>query len=412
MGRKVVIVGAGQVSATLVAKLRADGYDGGITVLGDENTLPYQRPPLSKAYLLGKQTMAQLHLRPAAFYNQAQIDLRLGCRAMAIEAGVRVVRLHGNEVVPYDHLVLATGSAARSWPAALGGTLEGVRTLRTFSDADSLSLAMRSARSILVIGGGYVGLELASAARTLGLAVTVVEAQKRILNRVAGEDTARYFRTLHVAHGTRIVEGMGVRRLLGDGRVEGAELENGEVITCDLVIVGIGAIPATALAVAAGLEVDDGVVTDEFCRTSDPFIWAAGDCARVRTSAGSIRLESVGNAIDQAETVAANILGGERAYRPRPWFWTEQHGVRMQIAGLSAGHDETVLRRTSDGSRSSCWYFRKDNLIAVDAINDAQAFLAGRRLIDSDMHVDRAAIGDPAFDLRSLAKAALPEISS
>lgn len=184
------------------------------------------------------------------------------------------------------------------------------------------------------------------------------------------------------------------------------------MITCDLVIVGIGAIPATALAVAAGLEVDDGVVTDEFCRTSDPFIWAAGDCARVRTSAGSIRLESVGNAIDQAETVAANIMGGERAYRPRPWFWTEQHGVRMQIAGLSAGHDETVLRRTSDGSRSSCWYFRKDNLIAVDAINDAQAFLAGRRLIDSDMHVDRAAIGDPAFDLRNLAKAALPEISS
>lgn len=178
MGRKVVIVGAGQVSATLVAKLRADGYDGGITVLGDENTLPYQRPPLSKAYLLGKQAMAQLHLRPAAFYSQAQIDLRLGCRAMAIEAGVRVVRLQGDEVVPYDHLVLATGSAARSWPAALGGTLEGVRTLRTFSDADSLSLAMRSARSILVIGGGYVGLELASAARTLGLPVTVVEAQK------------------------------------------------------------------------------------------------------------------------------------------------------------------------------------------------------------------------------------------
>ena len=397
MGRKVVIVGAGQVSATLVAKLRADGYDGGITVLGDENTLPYQRPPLSKAYLLGKQTMAQLHLRPAAFYSQAQIDLRLGRRAIAIEAGVRVVRLQGDEVIPYDHLVLATGSAARSWPAALGGTLEGVRTLRTFSDADSLSLALRSAGSVLVIGGGYVGLELASAARSLGLAVTVVEAQNRILNRVAGEDTARYFRTLHVAHG---------------GRVEGAELENGEVITCDLVIVGIGAIPETALAVAAGLEVDDGVVTDEFCRTSDPVIWAAGDCARVRTSAGSIRLESVGNAIDQAETVAANIMGGERAYRPRPWFWTEQHGVRMQIAGLSAGHDETVLRRTSDGSRSSCWYFRKDNLIAVDAINDAQAFLAGRRLIDGDMHVDRAAIGDPAFDLRNLAKAALPEISS
>ncbi|MFH1797075.1 MAG: FAD-dependent oxidoreductase [Pseudomonadota bacterium] len=411
MGRKVVIVGAGQVSATLVAKLRADGYDGGITVLGDENTLPYQRPPLSKAYLLGKQTMAQLHLRPAAFYSQAQIDLRLGCRAIAIEAGVRVVRLQGDEVIPYDHLVLATGSAARSWPAALGGTLEGVRTLRTFSDADSLSLALRSAGSVLVIGGGYVGLELASAARSLGLAVTVVEAQNRILNRVAGEDTARYFRTLHVAHGTRIVEGMGIRRLLGSGRVEGAELENGEVITCDLVIVGIGAIPETALAVAAGLEVDDGVVTDEFCRTSDPVIWAAGDCARVRTSAGSIRLESVGNAIDQAETVAANIMGGERAYRPRPWFWTEQHGVRMQIAGLSAGHDETVLRRTSDG-RSSCWYFRKDNLIAVDAINDAQAFLAGRRLIDSDIHVDRAAIGDPAFDLRNLAKAALPEISS
>ena len=397
MGRKVVIVGAGQVSATLVAKLRADGYDGGITVLGDENTLPYQRPPLSKAYLLGKQTMAQLHLRPAAFYSQAQIDLRLGRRAIANEAGVRGVRLQGDEVIPYDHLVLATGSAARSWPAALGGTLEGVRTLRTFSDADSLSLALRSAGSVLVIGGGYVGLELASAARSLGLAVTVVEAQNRILNRVAGEDTARYFRTLHVAHG---------------GRVEGAELENGEVITCDLVIVGIGAIPETALALAAGLEVDDGVVTDEFCRTSDPVIWAAGDCARVRTSAGSIRLESVGNAIDQAETVAANIMGGERAYRPRPWFWTEQHGVRMQIAGLSAGHDETVLRRTSDGSRSSCWYFRKDNLIAVDAINDAQAFLAGRRLIDGDMHVDRAAIGDPAFDLRNLAKAALPEISS
>lgn len=404
MKRKVVVVGAGQASATLVEKLRGGGFAGSITLVGDETSLPYQRPPLSKAYLLGKQTADQLHLRPETFYAHANIDLRLGCRVVGIDRQAQSIQLQSGDTLSYDDLVLATGSTARHWPLPLGGNLEGVMTLRTLADADQLALAFKTARSVLVIGGGYIGLELASAARSLDLSVTVVEAQERILNRVAGEKTADYFRTLHTANDTRIIEATGVRRLIGSGRVEGAELADGEVIPCDLVIVGIGGVPETSLARDAGLQVDDGIVVDDFCRTNDTHIWAAGDCARVRTASETYRLESVGNAIDQAQIVATNIMEPGSAYLPRPWFWTEQYGVRMQIAGVSAGHDSTVLRRSPDGTRLSCWYFKGEDLIAVDAINDAPAYIAGRRLIGSGARLDPAALKDPAVDLRGLGK--------
>jgi 3-phenylpropionate/trans-cinnamate dioxygenase ferredoxin reductase subunit len=412
MKRKVVVVGAGQASATLVEKLRGVGFEGSITVIGDESSLPYQRPPLSKAYLLGTQTPAQLHLRPETFYAHAKVDLRLGCRVVGIDRQAQSIQVQNGDTLPYDELVLAIGSTARHWPLPLGGNLAGVMTLRTLADADQLALAFKTARSVLVIGGGYIGLELASAARSLGLSVTVVEAQERILNRVTGEKTADYFRALHATNDTRIVEATGVRRLIGSDRVEGAELTDGEVIKCDLVIVGIGGVPETSLARDAGLLVDDGIVVDDFCRTNAAHIWAAGDCARVRTLSGTYRLESVGNAIDQAQIVATNIMGPGSAYLPRPWFWTEQYGIRMQIAGVSAGHDSTVLRRTPDGTRLSCWYFKGEDLIAVDAINDAPAYIAGRRLIGSGVRLNPAALNDPAVDLRSLGKVTPPDPSS
>ncbi|MBD0417203.1 NAD(P)/FAD-dependent oxidoreductase [Oryzicola mucosus] len=402
----VVVAGAGQAALSLVAKLRAEGHSGTITVVGAETTMPYQRPPLSKGYLLGKQKLDQLLLRPREFYEQSAVDLRLGQSIVSIHPASKEVALAGGDVIPYDELVLATGSTARQWPAALGGTLRGIHTLRSLDDAHVLQAELSSAKSVLVIGGGYIGLEIASALRSLNLAVTVVEAQPRILNRVAGPETASHFRLLHQENGVRIIENTAIRRLHGSDRVEAAKLADGQLIACDLVVVGIGGAPETKLAEMAGLHVDNGIVTNELGKTSSSSIWAAGDCTSIDMGGRRIRLESVGNAIDQAETVAMNIIGRRTAYVPRPWFWTEQYGVRMQIVGLSMGHDETILRTETDGKRKSCWYFKNSALIAVDAINDPQAFLAGRRIIDAGILLDMSTLREPEVDLRNLGKTA------
>ena len=399
---QVVVIGAGQAGAALVARLRRAGHVGQITLIGEETAPPYQRPPLSKAYLLGGMAAERLWLRSPEFYAEQDITLRLGARVTAIDPAARVVTL-GGEVIGYDELVLTTGSTPRRLPAAVGGDLAGVYTLRTLADVDAMRAGFLPGRRLVIVGGGYIGLEVAAAGSKLGLEVTVLEMAPRILQRVAAPETSDYFRALHAGHGVKIIEGTGLERLLGEGRVSGARLSDGRELPADFVIAGVGILPETALAEAAGLAIENGIRTDEMGRTSGPHIWAAGDCASFPWQGGRLRLESVGNAIDQAEAVAENIMGAAKPYVALPWFWSDQYDCKLQIAGLNTGYDH-IVTRGPDGEAVSYWYFRGDQLLAVDAMNDPRSYMVGKRLIELDRTVDPAALRDPATNLKALLK--------
>jgi len=395
----VVVIGAGQAGASLAAKLRDEGYEGAITLVGDEPVPPYQRPPLSKKYLLGEMSAERLYLRPERYYSDAGIDLRLGTPVTGIDRAARAVML-GDERLDYAHLVLATGSVPRRLPSAIGGALDGVHVVRTLGDVDRMSPGFRPGARLLIVGGGYIGLEAAAVAATRGMSVMLVEMADRILGRVAAPQTADYFRALHQRHGVDLREGVGLERLSGDGHVRAACLSDGTEMEVDMVIAGVGILPDTRLAEAAGLEVDNGVAVDAQGLTSDPAIWAVGDCASFPYQGGRLRLESVPNAIDMAECVAGNIMGAETEYVPRPWFWSDQYDVKLQIAGLNTGYDRIVTREA--GPATSFWYYRGDRLLAVDAMNDPRAYMVGKRLIEAGKSADPAIVADPAADLKSL----------
>ena len=396
----IVILGAGQAAASLAAKLRALGHAGTITVIGDEPVAPYQRPPLSKAYLLGDMDEDRLTLRAPEWWGENRIDLRLGERATAIDRAQKIV-VTDRAKVPYDALVLTLGATPRRLPAGVGGHLPGVNVVRNIADIQIAKPMLLPGRRLVVIGGGYIGLEAAAVARKLGLHVTLVEAAPRILGRVAAAETADMIRALHHAHGVDIIEGTGIARITGTDKADGVELSDGRHLPADLIACGIGIAPETALAEAAGLALDNGIATDAQGRTSDPAIWAAGDCASFATPGGRMRLESVGNAIDMAEAVAANILGAAADYNPKPWFWSDQFDAKLQIAGLNAGYDQVVTRLGAGAHSGSVWYFGKDRLIAVDALNDARAYMIGKRLIEGGKSPSPQAVLD-ATDLKAL----------
>ena len=395
----IVIVGGGQAAASTAAKLRSLGYQGDITLLGEEPVAPYQRPPLSKAYLLGDMPLERLTLRGEDFWDEHRITLRLGTRVEAIDAAQKQVRF-GGEQLSYDDLVICTGAPPRRLPADMGGALEGVYTVRRLADVDRMQAEFRTGARLVVIGGGYIGLEAAAVARKLGLEVTLVEAAPRILGRVAAEATADAIRDLHQRNGVTIVEGTGITALRGETRVRSVELADGRSLAADFVIVGIGVIPAAELAEAAGLEIVNGIAVNDLGQTSDPHIWAAGDCASIVLHGVRSRIESVGNAIDMGELVAENILGAGKAYVPKPWFWSDQFDTKLQIAGLNTGYDETVPRQ---GDGTSIWYFRAGDLIAVDALNDPRAYMVGKRLIEGGKAVTPAQIRETE-DLKGLLK--------
>lgn len=399
----IVVVGAGQAGASLSAKLRSLGFGGEITLIGAEPVPPYQRPPLSKAYLLGEMGEERLYLRPESFYADQKIKLRLGRPVDAIDPAAKTVTL-GSEVLSYDDLVLTTGSEPRRLPAAIGGALDGVFTVRTLADINHIAPHVAPDAHVLVIGGGYIGLEAAAVAAKRGMKVTLVEMAERILGRVAAPETSDYFRALHRSHGVEILENIGLERLTGDGKVTGARLSDGREIAVDMAIVGVGITPSSALAEAAGLEMDNGISTDAYGRTSDPSIWAAGDCASFPWRGARIRLESVQNAIDQAELIAENLLGAEKIYDPHPWFWSDQYDVKLQIAGLNAGYDRVAVRPGEKDGAVSHWYYRDGRLIAVDAMNDPRAYMVGKRLIEAGKSVPEAEVADPATDLKALLK--------
>ena len=397
----IVIIGAGQAGAALAAKLRDLGFDGKLTMIGAEPHPPYQRPPLSKAYLLGEMEQERLWLRNAAFYSDNQIDLRLDAAAVSLDHVAKTVTVDG-QVIGYDQLALTTGSTPRRLPAAIGGDLAGVYTVRNLADVDAMAPEFVAGRRLIIVGGGYIGLEAAAVARKLGLEVTVLEMAPRILQRVAAPETSDYIRALHVAHGVQIMEQTGIDRLLGDGRVTGVRLSDGRELLCDFVIAGVGVTPNTQLA--EGLTLDNGIATDAYGRTSDPAIWAAGDCASFPYNGGRIRLESVGNAIDQAEVVAANMLGANTPYDAKPWFWSDQYDCKLQIAGLNTGYD-TIVTRGPDGAMVSFWYYAGDRLLAVDAMNDPRGYMVGKRLIEMGKSPDKAAVADLAMPIKDLLKA-------
>ena len=396
----IVILGAGQAAASLAAKLRALGHEGGLTLIGEEAAAPYQRPPLSKAYLLGEMSEDRLTLRAPEWWAENRIELRLGECALAIEPVRKTVTTDKGEVA-YDALVLTLGATPRRLPKAMGGHLPGVNVVRNIADIQAAKPQLAAGRRLVVIGGGYIGLEAAAVARKLGLEVTLVEAAPRILGRVAAPQTADMIRDLHGAHGTEIIEGVGITRITGTDAADGVELADGRHLPADLIACGIGIAPETALAEAAGLVLDNGIATDAQGRTSDPAIWAAGDCASFTVPGGRMRLESVGNAIDMAEAVAANILGAGADYVPKPWFWSDQFDAKLQIAGLNAGYDQVVTRLGAGAHSGSVWYFGKDRLIAVDALNDARAYMIGKRLIEGGKSPLPQAVAD-ATDLKAL----------
>jgi len=363
----IVVVGAGQAGASLVGKLRGEGFEGDITLLGAEDGPPYQRPALSKGYLLGELERERLYLRPRDWYEGNDINLRTGTRAVSVDAAAKSVTLSDGETLTYDHLAFTTGSHPRLLPDAIGGNLDRVYQVRDLADADAMTPEFVAGRKLLIIGGGYIGLEAAAVAAKLGLEVILVEMADRILQRVAAPETSDYFRDLHRAHGVDIREGVGLDHLIGDDQVTGA------------------------------------IVTDINGRTSDPSIWAAGDCATLDWNGAQIRLESVGNAIDQAECVACNMLGGDVAYAPKPWFWSDQFDIKLQIAGLNLGYTDVVVRKIDDAQ--SHWYYAGDTLIAVDAMNDPRSYMIGKRLIEAGKSPMPSLIADPETDMKALLRA-------
>ena len=401
--QQVVIVGAGQAGAAAAAKLRALGYAGSITLIGAEAAPPYQRPPLSKAYLLGEMEEARLWLRAPEFWDEAQITLKLGAAVSAIDTTAQTVRV-GDEVLGYDALILTTGSTPRRLPTDVGGDLAGVYVVRSLADVDAMRPEFVAGRRLVIIGGGYIGLEAAAVGRKLGLEVSVIEMAPRILQRVAAPETSRYFRKLHEDHGAVIMESTGLDRLLGDTHVNGVRLKDGRELPADFVIAGVGITPNTAEAAAAGIAIDNGIRTDAQGRTSAANVWASGDCASFPLNGVQARLESVGHAIDHAELVADNIMGAARDYVPAPWFWSDQYDTKLQIAGLNTGYDQ-IVTRGPDGDAVSFWYLKAGGLLAVDAMNDSRAYMVGKRLIESGRTPDMARVADLATDLKALLKA-------
>jgi len=399
----IVAVGAGQAGSSLVARLRKQGYEGKITLIGEEPVPPYQRPPLSKAYLLGEMDLPRLFLRPESYYAENGIDLRLSSEVTAIDPAAKTVSL-GDETLSYDQLALTTGSVPRKLPSSIGGALGGVYMVRTLADVDAMADEFEAGARTLIVGGGYIGLEAAAVAAKSGVHVTLVEMADRILQRVAAPETSGYFRTLHSNRGVDLREGVGLSSLTGNGRVTEAELSDGSALDLDFVVVGAGITPNIRLAEVAGLEIDNGIAVDAQGRTSVPAIWAAGDCASFPYRGDRIRLESVPNAIDQAECVADNMLGAEKDYIATPWFWSDQYDVKLQIAGLSTGYDR-IVTRTGKGEAISFWYYRGDALLAVDAMNDPRAYMIAKRLIDAGKTADPAVVADPDGNLKALLSA-------
>ncbi len=398
-----IVIGAGQAGAEVVSKLRDQGHEDRLVLIGQENYLPYQRPPLSKKYMAGEMTLERLFLRPKEFYTEKNVELHIGKSALRIDPDQKIVEFNDGDL-DYDHLVLATGSRPRDLPPYIGGKVKNLFTMRDLNDANSIGAFMKSGMRLLIVGGGYIGLEAAATARKFGVDVTLVEIEERILKRVAAKETSDFIRSLHISNGVNIKEAVGLGKLeIADDKVLSASLTDGSDIIVDFVIVGIGITPNTELAEGANLKINNGILINDKCQTSVSNIYAAGDCTSFEYKDTLVRLESVGNAIDQATIVAQNIMKQNTNYIPKPWFWSDQYDLKLQIAGLNTGYDEVVVRKGKN-KQVSHWYFKGQSLLAVDALNDPRCYMIGKRLIEENKSPSKNQLRDENFNLKVLLK--------
>jgi 3-phenylpropionate/trans-cinnamate dioxygenase ferredoxin reductase subunit len=402
---RVVVVGAGHAGGTVVALLRQYGHTGSITLVGEEPIAPYQRPPLSKAWLKGEADAEGLALKPERFYGEHDIDLRLGVCATAIDRAAKTVRLNNGESVAYDILILATGARARRLPLP-GVDLEGMLELRTAAHAETLKNVLGAGRTLAIIGGGYIGLEAAASARALGAEAVVIEVLPRVLARVASEPLSQFFQDYHRARGVRFELGVGVAGFEGEaGHVTGVKLSDGRVIACDAALVGVGAVPNEELAREAGLDCANGVVVDLTARTSDPAIFAIGDLTNrpMPHYDRTHRLESVPNALEQAKQAAAAIVGRAPPAAEVPWFWSDQYDVKLQIAGIPFEADDILVRGDSTQAKFAVFHLKGDTVVAVEAVNAPPEFMMGKQLIASRRPIVRERLADPAISMKEVA---------
>ncbi len=401
----VVIVGTGHGGAQAAIALRQQGFEGSILMIGRDRMPPYERPPLSKEYLAGEKPVERLLIRPEAFWADKQIELMLGQSVTKIDPEAHEVQLGSGERIGYGKLIWSAGGDARRLSCP-GAHLNGVHAVRDMRDVDNLLADLADgAQHFVVIGGGYIGLEAAAVLRKLGRDVTLVEAENRVLNRVAGEDLSNFYEAEHRKHGVDIRLGVGVERLSGEDRVTGVVLSDGEEIPCDAVVVGIGIVPAVGPLIAAGAAGANGVDVSDNCHTSLEQVYAIGDCAAHANpwaDGAVIRLESVQNAHDMATTAAKSICGDPQPYTAFPWFWSNQYDLRLQTAGLSIGYDNTVLRGDPEDRSFSVLYLKDGKLIAVDAVNRTKDYVQGRKLVEARVEVDPADLADTEKPLKDL----------
>ena len=402
MSQTIVIVGAGQAGVQAVASLRAEGFSGAITMVGDEPFAPYQRPPLSKAYLLGTFERGRLFLKPDAFYRESACELILGAGVRAIDRAAKTVLLTGGRTLAYDLLLLATGTRVRPIRCP-GADLAGIHYLRGIADVDRLRPALMKGKRLAIVGGGYIGLEVAAVAAKNGVDVTVFEALSRVMARAVSRPVSAFFDQVHRAAGVKLLLNTGVQAFEGSGQLESVKAE-GKSFSADLALVGIGVIPNMEIARNAGLPCEDGIVVDENCATADPAIFAAGDCTwHVGREGIPLRLESVQNAIDQAKHAAYAMVGRPRPYREVPWFWSDQYDLKLQIAGLARDSDRIVLRGDPAARKFAVFHLREGAVAAVEAVNAPPEYLVGRKLIAEGARIAAERLADLSVPMKSMA---------
>jgi len=403
MVNTVVIAGAGHGAGQVVATLKQKKFAGKIILIGDEAQLPYQRPPLSKKFLAGELDAERLHFKPASFYDDPQIEVHLNTRVERIDrAGKTVIASDGVEF-SYDKLVLALGSRVRKIEVP-GNDLPGIHYLRSIADVEAIRSKISGNKNVVIVGAGYIGLEVAAVCRQRGLDVTVIEMADRVLSRVVSPNVSDYYQLEHTKHGVKLLLSTGLAAFEGKRRVKRAITDDGQEIPADFAVVGVGILPNSEIAEAAGLDVVNGIIVDDTCRTADPDIYAIGDCTSHPNAIYGrlLRLESVHNALEQAKTAASNICGVESHYSQVPWFWSDQYELKLQIAGLSEGYDDVVLRGDPSSGSFACCYLKDGALIAVDAINSPHEFMQSKALIAKQAKIDREKLADAEIALKDL----------
>lgn len=411
MSETLIIAGAGHAAGQLVTSLLQQSYAGRIVLLGEESWLPYQRPPLSKKFLAGDIGPERLFVKPAAFYEDERIELLLGTQLERIDRETRRIHTNRGQALHYDKLVLALGAEPRRLDLP-GIDLAGVSYLRNIADVEAIRKSLEHAGKLTIVGAGYIGLEVAAVVSAMGVEVTVIEAQDRVMSRVVAPEVSAFYQDAHRANNVRLLLSTGVRGFSGrGGSVSSVELDNGEHVETDAVIVGVGVLPNTSIADAAGLDVGNGIIVSTRCVTSDPDIYAIGDCTwHPNPLLGrDIRLESVQNALEQAKTAAASLCGQEAEYAQVPWFWSDQFDLKLQIVGLSAGYDDTVIRGEPASSSFSCVYLKDGKLIAIDAVNSPRDFMQSKKLIAEGAVIDPGLLADASLALKDMARSDLTD---